>query len=655
MMLQTPTRLHVDTRAPGDTMTVFSPPLDITPVERVMRWVFSVPQWVQLTGAIVALVVGCVALVLVWRNASAIRAWFSHRHLTTPVFWKAVIGAVGIVVLLGMAGGGAAFFAYSQHNNQFCISCHTLHDEVYQRFQQSKHHRVAKLTCHDCHAEPLIAETAQIVKWVLFRPGEVGPHAPVPRAVCANCHIQQQPDSTWQRIIATAGHSIHLQTDTARTLGVECLTCHGVTAHRFRPVAETCSQSGCHDPMNIRLGRMADQTSLHSTTCHQFTAPVPESRDSLPVAFAHLAPGERNCLGCHEMRKVIERFIPEKDPHKGQCASCHNPHSQTKPSDAFKTCTNAGCHVRPDTLTPFHRGIHARALADCGTCHQEHSWKVQGKTCIDCHQNIFNKPPTRFRPRDPVPPSPHGEGGRGPEPVIELAAVGDIGAIIATALATPPQTATKRDTIFSHATHRAVECSSCHSMTGPAHGTLKIRTIRDCQQCHHETTVRSLGGGATACFRCHARDSLPSGAHLTTIRTSASTRTIRRPLPFAHATHAPVPCAECHSTPVTLAAGRTCESCHAPHHEAQRECKTCHAGYDAHRGREVHLTCGGSGCHSDRMTLALATTRNVCLACHAAQADHKPGRDCATCHRVHWTTAAAAPGGPARRHAGRRE
>src|SRR4029079_16320294 len=116
-------------------------------------------------------------------------------------------------------------------------------------------------------------------------------------------------------------------------------------------------------------------------------------------ALAQLVPGERNCLGCHEMRRVIERFVPANDPHKGQCGACHNPHTQTTPRRAFKTCTNSGCHTRPDTLTPFHRGIHTSALTNCGACHQEHTWKVRGKVCLDCHSNIYNLPgKTAFRP-----------------------------------------------------------------------------------------------------------------------------------------------------------------------------------------------------------------------------------------------------------------
>jgi ABC-type multidrug transport system fused ATPase/permease subunit len=174
-----PQQLHVDVRAPGDTMTVFHPPADITPVERVIRWFFSVPQWVQLVGAALAIGIAIVSLFALWRNAGAIAEWVRTRHLTTPMVWKTAFGLLGIAVLAGMGTSGTTFFVYSQNNNQFCLSCHSLHDEVYERFQQSKHHRVANLRCHDCHDEPLVAEMTQVAKWMLLRPCR----APYARAV----------------------------------------------------------------------------------------------------------------------------------------------------------------------------------------------------------------------------------------------------------------------------------------------------------------------------------------------------------------------------------------------------------------------------------------------------------------------------------------
>jgi nitrate/TMAO reductase-like tetraheme cytochrome c subunit len=627
-------QLHVDVRAPGDTMTVFHPPSDITPVERVMRWFFSVPQWVQLVGAALAIGVGLVALFVLWNNARAIAAWFRTRHVTASIVWKAAIGLLAIAVLAGMAGSGTTFFVYSQNNNQFCLSCHELHDEVYERFQQSKHHRVANLRCHDCHDEPLVAEMTQVAKWMLLRPAKVGPHAPVPRAVCASCHVKRNADSTWQRIIATAGHSVHLRTDSAQRLHIDCITCHGVTAHRFVPVAQTCAQKGCHEQSQIRLGKMAGQTSLHCVTCHQFTAPVPATRP-IEAARAELFPAAPECLGCHEMRTVIARFVPAKDPHKGQCGDCHNPHTQKTPNAAFKTCTNNGCHVRPDTLTPFHRGIHAAAFANCGACHVAHTWTVRGRACLDCHKNIFKE-----SPKTAFPPARRSASSDIPRPVARLALAGDAVPLVATVAlaALSPQSATASDTVrFSHETHRGLTCMSCHSTTGPTHGSVTLHSVRDCQQCHHERTVGALGGGPAACLHCHRADSLPAGPQAVAVHTSTSAAAMTRTLPFAHATHASVACAECHTTPVTLAAATACSGCHVAHHTPARDCRTCHDAMAAHRGREVHLGCDGGGCHSDRTVIALGPARNVCLSCHTDQANHKPGRDCGTCHRVDWT------------------
>jgi hypothetical protein len=248
---------------------------------------------------------------------------------------------------------------------------------------------------------------------------------------------------------------------------------------------------------------------------------------------------------------------------------------------------------------------------------------VQGKSCLDCHQNIYNRP---ARPAFRPPPS-------SPEGPMSFAVLGFQAPVAAETLS------------FSHARHRDLTCTACHSASGPTHGSVTLRSVRDCQQCHHGATVAKLGGGETACLHCHRNASLPAGPRNVEVRTSTSATALTRSLPFAHATHATVTCAECHTTPVTLAAATQCSGCHAPHHTAARNCQTCHNGYDAHRGQQVHLGCAGSGCHSDQAVLALSSTRNVCLSCHTKQVTHKPGRDCGTCHRVQWAAGAARPAG----------
>ncbi|MCA9722291.1 MAG: hypothetical protein KC489_07795, partial [Gemmatimonadetes bacterium] len=86
----------------------------------------------------------------------------------------------------------------------------------------------------------------------------------------------------WERIATTAGHRTHLESDSTALKDVQCVTCHGAEVHAFLPASQTCGQSGCHENLKITLGKMAEQTTWHCNTCHQFTAEVPllATRDS---------------------------------------------------------------------------------------------------------------------------------------------------------------------------------------------------------------------------------------------------------------------------------------------------------------------------------------------------------------------------------------
>lgn len=636
--------LHRDARAAGDTMTVFHPPRDISAVERVFRWFFSVPQWVQLTGAALAIILGFWGVINAWREREYLVAFARRQHLTTPMRWKVGLGLLALLVLAMLGASGAAFFTYSQENNQFCLSCHTLHDEVFQRFQQSKHHTVANLRCHDCHDEPLIAETRQIVYWMTRRPSEVGPHAPVPRAVCANCHIRTDADSSWKRIVATAGHTVHLLSDTAKALHIECLTCHGVTAHRFVPVGETCAKSGCHENTEFKLGKMAGQTALHCTVCHNFTAPVNEhaSPDSAKRA---LIPLNANCQSCHAMQKQMVAFVPANDPHKGRCGDCHDPHKQLTPAASWQTCASSGCHARADTLTAFHRGIPAKALADCGSCHKAHTWNLKGEACLSCHKNIFSDKPSLTQSAS-LPPA-RDTSEQLPRVFARFASLLQSPSVPG---ASPRQSSPRqssplradRSEPFKHSRHRGLACTACHSATGAVHGALLVRTKLQCETCHHGADPKG-DGSAVTCASCHTSADLARAPAQQTVDVKMSVyRTPKsRTLPFKHAWHTSQECVACHSTPVTLAVARDCASCHADHHVGTSACITCHAGAkQAHRRQDVHQGCAGSGCHEDRSTLRLTATRNVCLTCHNDRVNHKIGRECAQCHAVQWTPSA---------------
>jgi hypothetical protein len=88
------------------------------------------------------------------------------------------------------------------------------------------------------------------------------------------------------------------------------------------------------------------------------------------------------------MAPVIAEFMPGEDPHQAVCGACHNPHTQTTPAAAFETCTSAGCHADPASLTPFHRGLHAGVMDQCATCHTAHGWAVDASDCRACHTDL---------------------------------------------------------------------------------------------------------------------------------------------------------------------------------------------------------------------------------------------------------------------------
>jgi hypothetical protein len=587
-----------------DSVTLEDPPLP-GGVAAIVRWFFHVPQWIQIGGAILAAIVAVAVLILLWKRRARIRGWLTTRSRGA----KIALGTAAAVVLLTAAGVGAVSWNYMQHDNSFCSGCHVMAPS-FGRFQTSEH---KDLSCHDCHQQPLTASMRQLYLWVLDRPEEIGPHAKVPTERCAECHIQEQPDSVWQRISATAGHRLHLESDSSALRDVQCVTCHGLTVHQFVPADSTCGQSSCHQETEIRLAGMRDQTDLHCTLCHQFTAPVSE-QTGLDTSRALLVPRELECLGCHEMRERLADFDPEAEPHDAVCGTCHNPHEQETPAAAFETCGASGCHARADTITPFHRGLRPGVLQDCATCHKAHTWHVESGQCLTCHQGILEDRPMR-RARTSASLDVHGVA-----PVVMRLAQA--------APASPQQPVASLD--ISHRRHRNVECTACHR-SGERHGEITVRTVRDCQSCHHAADQKA------SCASCHQTAEFRETVDVPTrfavsVRREAETRSV----PFRHNWHTEVQCATCHTTPVTLASTADCASCHREHHVATADCRLCHEPAKADHTRQAHLGCAGSGCHSMRQPVALQETRNVCLTCHVDMVNHRAGRECAGCHEVRW-------------------
>jgi nitrate/TMAO reductase-like tetraheme cytochrome c subunit len=352
-----------------------------SPLAAVIRWFFHVPQWIQIGGAILGVIAAGVAIYLILKWRVAIWTWVRTRPLGLKL---AMVGAL-VLIAAGAAWFGQASWHYTQHANEFCQACHVM-DPAVAKFTRSEHY---KLECHDCHQQPIAASMRQVYLWVLNRPEDIGEHAPVPDRVCVRCHVQEDPDSTWQRISATAGHRVHLESDSSVLAQAQCVTCHGREVHKFVPANETCGQTDCHrrEDTRIALGAMSDSvTAFHCVACHEFTRPVSES-DSLTRARQGMVPTSAGCLGCHEMRTIMADFNPQDDPHKGICGACHNPHGQRTPEAAAQSCTSAGCHANADTLTAFHRGLRHSIQSDCAHCHQAHNF-VAPTQCSACHRTL---------------------------------------------------------------------------------------------------------------------------------------------------------------------------------------------------------------------------------------------------------------------------
>jgi len=446
---------------------------------------------------------------------------------------------------------------------------------------------------------------------------------------------------------------VHLESDSSALKDVACLTCHARTAHRFQPADTTCAQKGCHltDEVKIKLGRMAvrftpenidpNEEELYCNSCHQFTAEA--QFVTLDSAGNTLRPGEGQCFGCHEMRDLLASFDPARDPHSGSCGMCHNPHVDVKPTDARKSCADAGCHADWRGVA-FHVGkAHRKVAEQCRTCHDPHAARVDASDCTGCHTAVRkgdrrSKPPLPFdtlralqQSLLPVEPRPDTTGprthslvdpgrsrGRGDEAFPEE----------------PPgwpvsQTATLADT-FSHRTHRELACITCHS-TSSRTNDLTFQPPRGCQICHHQRPTK------TDCAACHEAGEI-APAHPATVRVSVPRESPRdRPVGFEHASHADISCTECHVTPVSLEPEEpvtTCTACHDDHHAAGLDCAACHRTegiIEAHAPPiDAHRAC--DECHTAATVAALEPTRSFCLACHPSETDHYEQKECSVCH-----------------------
>lgn len=602
------------------------PPPIPSEIAGVLQSIFNAPLWMWVVALLIGATTGLVLLRLLWKHRSGLREWVTSRSR------RVKLGLVAILVLVfGVAAwGGARSWDYMDNENEFCMGCHIM-EGPWNKFalDAGKH---SKLKCHDCHQQSIYASTRQLVLWVANRPEKIPPHSKVPDGRCEACHAVNQSEK-WTRIKETAGHRTHLESDSTALDKVQCVTCHGADVHEFIPAKATCGQSGCHEQTEIRLGKMADQTSLHCNQCHQFTAEVPRlaTRDS---AAGALRPGSPQCLACHEMKIVLADFDADKEPHEAVCGTCHNPHTQETPQAAGNTCAEAQCHGNWRN-TPFHVGAaHRRVGEQCLTCHAPHAARLDASDCVACHSKVTGRAGSRLRPPLPFdtaralrPPAALLDS-RLEEPVRGKGDVPppDLPPAVRPAVLTPA-----RVDSFPHARHTRLACITCHA-SGTQHGRLTFEAPRGCQICHHQRPQQSN------CATCHTPTERAQPVPVTigiAIRDSAARS---RPVGFAHPVHDGLRCVQCHTEPVTLApaaSARTCRDCHGDHHAAGRTCATCHTGAQLRTAHSKDLSVSHQkcdACHTASTVALLTPDRSFCLTCHQPQREHYVRGQCTTCH-----------------------
>ena len=369
-----------------------------------------------------------------------------------------------------------------------------------------------------------------------------------------------------------------------------------------------------------------NEEQLYCNSCHQFTADA--QFVTLDSAGNTLRPGQGQCLDCHEMRTLLAEFDPAKDPHRGNCGMCHNPHTDVKPADAMKSCADAQCHADWRGVV-FHVGAAHRKVAQrCETCHQPHAARVDASDCAGCHASVRDgggklRPPLPFDTMKALQQSlrlvePGRSRGRGDAPLsdepVEVSIAPD---------ASPTDT-------FSHKQHRRLPCITCHTTTSPTR-LLTFEPPRGCQICHHQRPASSK------CATCHQSAELAAPESVT-MSVSVPRQSPRpREVPFVHEEHAKLACVDCHTARVTLEpepSAATCTACHEEHHAAQLDCASCHRTTQimtAHAPpMDPHQAC--DRCHTERTVTALEPTRSFCLACHGSETDHYEEKECTVCH-----------------------
>ncbi len=250
-------------------------------------------------------------------------------------------------LLLGLGYGGYRLYDYTEHDPEFCGSCHLM-QHAWETWSTGPHQEIA---CKTCHTQGLEARARIVWSWARGEVSDIPPHTQLDRAVCQGCHMSDV--AQWRQVGDTIGHRVHVE-----RADLQCLACHLPSLHATEPAVEDCQR--CHESAAKSGGGMA---AFHCTTCHNFLAKGADEDELLPHRPA--------CLECHQGLQLKGETFPEHGPMAFECGACHKPHS--RPLLAFSDCL--ACHPE---VARSREHIERDALVDCVRCHEPHDWKASG-------------------------------------------------------------------------------------------------------------------------------------------------------------------------------------------------------------------------------------------------------------------------------------
>lgn len=350
-----------------------------------------------------------------------------------------------------------------------------------------------RLTCALCHER----------KEGMTKPKLAG------HAACSSCHVEQFEDKS--NAICTVCHtnkdsgelkefpqlaSFNVQFNhELHFKETNCATCHqgenggGMTIPSGGDAHANCFT--CHTPDKV----VAEKNIGNCSTCHQAGTPnrIVDSVKNIGFSFNHNSHSKLDCQSCHNPASGNKMSAITVAMHGGQtnsCVTCHNERRAFGAND-FSDCRK--CHQEVGGARSFgvnfNHSTHEKT--NCATCHKSGGRGVNftipngeaaHTTCYQCHSP--NKDGASFTSGKCF--QCHQIGGRNDIMPSANTIAGN----------------------FSHTSHKALSCNSCHNakggdMNAPTVAMHKVtKSTTSCATCHNNQ--KAFGGeDFTNCKRCH--------------------------------------------------------------------------------------------------------------------------------------------------------